>query len=46
MTEEAIGELHSLTCRYDQWIKSFAEDEARRLEAYGDMFYNRIEEFK
>ena len=46
MTVKSIRELHSFTCRYDQWIREFAEEERVRKESYEDKFENRIELFK
>ena len=46
MTEMSIRELRALCCRYDQCLRSFAEEEARRMEAYGEKFAKRVEMYK
>jgi hypothetical protein len=46
MPEELIKDLHSLCCRYDQAMKSFAEEEDKSLDAYGDKFYKRVADYR
>ena len=46
MTDRSIRDLHALTCRYDQWVKSWAEEEKLRLEDNEKMFEERITKFK
>lgn len=35
-----------MCCRYEQIVKAFAEEEARRLEAYAEKFYDRVAKYK
>ena len=45
MTENTIKELHALTCRFDQWLKSHIEEENRRQEDYEEKFDQKIKNF-
>ena len=46
LTDKSIRELHALTCRYQQWVRLWAEEEARVLAAYEDLFEQRLNKFK
>ena len=44
MSNNAKAELRALTCRYYKWCLMCAEQEDAILSAYGNKFYDRVEE--
>ena len=44
MSDETRDELRALTCRYFKWCVLSAEEVGQAFSAYGNMFYERVEE--